>query len=153
MAEITRTSQAEWSGDLRSGKGQIVTESGVLQDSPYSFATRFEDKPGTNPEELIAAAHAACFGMAFSGVLSKAGYKPESISTRAVCVLEPKAGGGHQIARMQLNVFGKVPNMDQATFEKLAKEADQNCPVSNLLRPGLKIELEADLLEHAYSAM
>ncbi len=149
MANITRTSQAEWSGDLRSGKGQIVTESGVLQDIPYSFATRFEEKPGTNPEELIAAAHAACYSMAFAGILKKKGYTPEEISTRAVCILEPQESGGYKIARMHLDVLGKVPNMDAETFEKLAKEAE--CPVSNLLSQGLKIEIEAGLLEHAFT--
>ncbi len=147
MTDITRTSQAEWSGDLRSGKGQILTESGVLQNAAYSYATRFEEKPGTNPEELIAAAHAACYSMAFAGMLKKQGYTPEEISTRAVCVLEPKDGGGYEIARMQLDVLGKVANMDAETFKKLAQQVD--CPVSNLLKHGLKIEIEAGLLEHA----
>ncbi len=151
MAEITRTSQAVWSGDLRSGNGQIVTESGVLKDTPYSFATRFEEKPGTNPEELIAAAHAACYSMAFAGMLKKNGYQPETLSTRAVCVLEPKEGGGYKIARMQLDVLGKVPNMDDETFQKLAKEVE--CPVSNLLKNCLQIEIQAGLLEHEFTKM
>jgi lipoyl-dependent peroxiredoxin len=147
MAEISRTSQATWFGDLRSGKGHIVSESGALQDQKYSFSTRFEETPGTNPEELLAAAHAACFAMAFSGYLTKKGFNPEIIKVRAVCYLQSKPEIGYQIERMALDVFGKVPDIDKKTFEKLAKEADQNCPVSNLLRRGLEIQLEADLLE------
>ncbi len=149
MADITRTSQAQWSGDLRSGKGQIVTESGVLNETPYSYQTRFEEEPGTNPEELIAAAHAACYTMAFSGLLKKNGYEPRAISTRAVIVMEPKEGGGYKITRMQLEVLGDIPNMDEVTFQKLAQEV--NCPVSDLLKNGLEIEIESGLLEHAFS--
>ena len=149
MEEITRTSQATWFGDLRSGKGQIVSESGVLKDQPYSFATRFESSPGTNPEELIAAAHAACYAMAFSGYLTKKGYQPESIEVRAVCFLAEKPSGGHQITRMSLDILGIVPDMTEETFIQLAHEADQTCPVSNLLRPGLEIQLEPSLVRTA----
>jgi lipoyl-dependent peroxiredoxin len=149
MEEISRTSQATWYGDLRSGQGKIVSESGVLQDEKYTFSTRFEEISnikGTNPEELIAAANAACFAMAFSGLLSKKGYKPESIEVRAVCVVKEKSGGGHEITRMSLDVLGKVPDLDESTFDQLAREADKTCPVSNLLRPGLQIEIETALL-------
>jgi lipoyl-dependent peroxiredoxin len=147
MAEISRTSQAVWFGGMKSGEGQIVTESGVLQDQKYSFGTRFEDTPGTNPEELIAAANAACFAMAFSGVLDKKGYKPESIEVRAVCFINSKPEGGFEITRMSLDVLGEVPGIDESTFTHLAHEADQNCPVSNLLRQGLEIQLEASLIK------
>jgi lipoyl-dependent peroxiredoxin len=146
MAEISRTYQARWVGDLRSGKGQIVSESGVLQDQEYTFQTRFEENPGTNPEELIAAAHAGCFAMAFAGHLTKKGYKPESIEVRAVCFLEKIPEGGFKIVRMSLDIFGNVAGIDEATFTELAHEADHNCPVSNLLRSGLEIQLEPVLI-------
>lgn len=149
MAEITRTSQAEWTGDLRSGKGQIVTESGVLDGAPYSYSTRFEEQPGTNPEELIAAAHAACYSMAFAGLLKREGYQPDWVSTRAVCVMEPQEEGGYKITRMQLDVLGKIPNMDEGTFRRMAQSVQ--CPVSNLLKDCLTIKIEAGLLEHAYT--
>jgi lipoyl-dependent peroxiredoxin len=146
MAEIVRTSQATWFGDLRNGNGQMISESGVLKDQRYSFETRFEETPGTNPEELIAAAHAGCFAMAFSGLLGKKGYNPESIEVRAVCFLEKKPEGGYQITRMSLDVVGKVPNIDENTFEQLAHAADQECPVSNLLRSGLEIQIDPVLV-------
>lgn len=92
MADIKRTAKAVWNGDL-SGKGRIASSSGVLKDTPYSFATRFKDAPGTNPEELIAAAHAACYSMAFAHTLSSKGYQPERIETRAICSLSPQKGG------------------------------------------------------------
>jgi lipoyl-dependent peroxiredoxin len=146
MAEITRTSQATWFGDLRSGKGQIISESGEIKNQQYSYATRFEETRGTNPEELIAAAHAGCYAMAFSGHLAKKGYRPESIEVRAVCFLESIPSGGHQITRMSLDILGKVPDIDEETFTQLAHEADKNCPVSNLLRSGLEIQIEPALV-------
>ncbi len=145
MAEINRKASAVWSGDLRGGKGRIYSTSKVLQDVAYSFSTRFENEPGTNPEELIAAAHAACYSMAFAGTLSSKGYKPQSIETEAICTMTPREGGGWKIAKMHLQVRGQVPGIDEATFEEIAHEADGGCPVSNLLRPGLEIELDAAL--------
>lgn len=145
MAEIVRQAGAVWQGDLRKGKGIISTESTVLTEVPYSFATRFEDKPGTNPEELIAGAHAACYAMALANTLSKKGYKPESVDVSAACVLE-KQDGGFAITRMRLRARGVVPDIDDDTYFQIAKEADMGCPVSNLLRPGLTIELETELL-------
>lgn len=146
MAEIRRTAEAVWKGDLRGGEGRIASESGALEDVAYSFSTRFEDEPGTNPEELIAAAHAGCFSMAFANTLAEKGYTPESVETQATCVLSSQEGGGFAITRMHLKVRGRVPGIDQALFEQIAEEADAGCPVSNLLREGLEIELEAALV-------
>lgn len=146
MTEIIRQAGAVWKGDLRKGNGIISTESSVLAEVPYSFATRFENKPGTNPEELIAGAHAACYAMAFANTLAKKGYRPESIDVSAACVLE-KQDTGFAITKMRLCVRGMVPGIDANTFAQVAKEADMGCPVSNLLRPGLKIELETELLD------
>jgi osmotically inducible protein OsmC len=146
MAEITRNANAVWRGDLRQGKGRISTGSTALTDQPYSFAMRFEDSPGTNPEELIAAAHAACYSMAFANTLATKGYKPESIQTHATCTLARKQGGGFGITKMRLQVRGQVPGISAETFAQVAEEADKSCPVSNLLRPGLEIERETELL-------
>ena len=146
MAEILREGAAAWQGDLRGGKGIISTQSGALDEVSYSFGTRFEDKPGTNPEELIASAHAACYSMALAATLKRKGYEPESVETLAVCTLRSLKEGGWKIAKMQLNVRGRVPGLDQETFEEIAAEADQGCPVSNLLRCGLEISHRVNLL-------
>jgi osmotically inducible protein OsmC len=146
MAELRRTAEAVWKGKLRDGEGRITSESGALDDVGYSFTTRFENEPGTNPEELIAAAHAGCFSMAFANTLAEKGYRPESIETHATCVLASQEGRGFAITRMLLRVRGRVPNIDRALFEQIAEEADGGCPVSNLLREGLEIELEATLV-------
>ncbi len=146
MAEIRRTAEAFWQGDLRNGKGNLSTASGVLHDTAYSFSTRFEDTPGTNPEELIAAAHAGCFSMAFSGVLGRNNFTPDSLHTTATLIME-RVDSGWSITRMRLEVEGRVPNIDGATFSRLASEAEQGCPISRLLRPGLKeIETVAKLV-------
>jgi len=144
MSNITRTGRGVWSGDLRGGQGRLSLGSGVLEDEPYSFKTRFKNAPGTNPDELIAAAHAACYSMAFAGALSEKGYEPEAIETHATITLEP-VDGGFKISKMHLEVRGRVPEIDQDTFQRVADEADKGCPVSNLLRPGLEIEREATL--------
>jgi osmotically inducible protein OsmC len=145
MAELIRQAGAVWKGDLRTGKGMISSQSTVLAEVPYSFVTRFENEPGTNPEELIASAHAACYAMAFANTLAQKGYKPESIDVYAACFLE-KQEVGWAITRMKLRARGVVPDIDADTFLKVAHEADKGCPVSNLLRPGLTIELETELL-------
>ena len=145
MSEIIRKSNAVWEGDLKSGGGRISSGSNVLNEVSYSFATRFEDRPGTNPEELIAAAHAGCYAMAFSDTLAQKGYTPQSIEVTAACVME-KQGGDFAITKMRLQVKGSVEKIDEDTFLAIAKEADKECPVSNLLRPGLKIELETKLI-------
>ncbi|MCS7222744.1 MAG: OsmC family protein [Anaerolineae bacterium] len=145
MADIRRTAEAVWYGDLRGGNGKISSASGVLKDVPYSFATRFENSPGTNPEELIAAAHAACYSMAFAHTLSGKGYKPESIETRAICHLTPQPTGGFRITKMRLETRGRVPGLDEATFQQIALEAEKGCPVSNALR-SIEIEVDAKLV-------
>lgn len=144
MADIQRTADAIWQGDLRSGKGSITTPSGVLKDDAYTFLTRFENQPGTNPEELIAAAHAACFTMAFSATLGKKGYQPESLRTHATLTMA-RSDAGTSIDKVRLEVEGQVPNIDQATFQQVAEEAEQGCPISKLLRPGLK---EVEVVAH-----
>lgn len=141
MAAILRTANGTWHGDLKSGKGSIDATSGVLKEVPFSFATRFENAKGTNPEELIAAAHAACFSMAFSNFLSGKGHVPDTIQTKATISLE-----NGKIFAMHLETRGKVAGLDNATFKKLAVEAEKGCPVSNLLRSGLTITLDAALL-------
>jgi len=146
MADIKRKSEAVWEGRLRDGKGRISSGSGVLNDTAYSFVTRFEDKPGTNPEELIAAAHAACYSMALANTLDGKGYQPEQIETQATCHLSSQQGGGFKISKMHLVVRGRVPGIDLQLFQQIAHEADGKCPVSNLLREGLEIEVEASLI-------
>lgn len=141
MAPIERTANGVWWGDLRGGKGQIDSTSDVLQATPYTFATRFENAKGTNPEELIAAAHAACYSMAFANYLSGQGHTPEEIRTQATITLD-----NGSINKMHLVTQGRVPGLDQSEFQRLADEAEKKCPVSNLLRNGLAITLEASLL-------
>lgn len=140
MPPIQRTATGAWRGDLRSGTGQIDSTSGVLQATPFTFATRFENAKGTNPEELIAAAHAACFSMAFSNHLAQAGHTPDEITTRATITLD-----NGSINKMHLETRGRVPGLDEAAFKEHAEEAEKKCPVSNLLRPGLEITLDAAL--------
>lgn len=147
MADIERSANAVWQGDLRGGKGQISTPSGVLQDDAYTFATRFENASGTNPEELIAAAHAACFSMAFASTLSRQGFQPQSIRTRAVVEME-KQEAGFAVTRIRLETEGQVPNIDEAKFQEVANDAKVNCPISRLLTPGLKsVDLQAKLVK------
>ena len=142
MPAITRKATGTWHGDLRHGHGTIdAPSSGVLKETPFSFATRFENAKGTNPEELIAAAHAACFSMAFSNYLSQQGHKPDTITTNATISLEEG-----KITKMHLETRGKVDGLDNEAFKKLADEAEKKCPVSNLLRPGLAITLDASLM-------
>jgi len=145
MAKFVRRGAAVWQGDLRGGKGSIRTESGAVAEAPYRFSTRFENEPGTNPEELIAAAHAACYSMAFANFLAQKGYDPQRIETDAACTLS-MGEGGTRITAMKLTVRGQVPGLDAETFERLAHEGDKNCPVSNLLRSGLEITIEAQLM-------
>ena len=147
MTEITRKAGVIWNGDLRDGGGVISTESKVLYEQPYNYATRFEDAPGTNPEELIAAAHAACYSMAFASTLKKNGFTPKETETNVECTLASK-NGGYEITNMFLHVRADVPDIDDKTFQTLAREADKGCPVSNLLRNGVKMELKADLIMH-----
>lgn len=146
MAAIQRSAQALWNGDLKSGKGQFSLDSGVLKETPYSFNTRFEQAPGTNPEELIAAAHAACYSMAFAHTLTNQGHQPQSIETKAVCSLEPQESGGFKITKIRLETRGQVSGIDEVTFQQIAQEAEAECPVSNALRGSVAIELDAILV-------
>jgi osmotically inducible protein OsmC len=144
MADIKRKGTAVWSGSLREGDGALSVESAAMRDEAYAFGTRFENEPGTNPEELIAAAHAGCYSMAIANVLAQNGYEVEGIETTATVHLA-KTEGGFDIHKSALEVRGRVPEIDEATFKELAEKADKGCPVSNLLRPGLDIEIEAML--------
>jgi lipoyl-dependent peroxiredoxin len=128
-----RKATAIWHGDLPNGNGKFGTDSGAVKDAAYSFKTRFENEPGTNPEEMLAAAHAACYSMAFANQLSKRGHKVDHIETVATCVLT-KGESGFSITKMILNARGKVEGIDQAAFQQLAEETDkQYCPVSKAL--------------------
>jgi lipoyl-dependent peroxiredoxin len=139
----TSSASAVWEGVLRKGRGHFKAGSGAFEGD-YSFATRFESARGTNPEELIAAAHAACLSMALSGVLEKNGTPATRISTKASCTVE-KVGDGFKITRMQLEVRGKVPGADQAGFASAAETAKKGCPVSTALQGNVQLELDARL--------
>jgi lipoyl-dependent peroxiredoxin len=139
----TSQASAVWEGKLRDGKGSFQAASGAFS-GPFSFATRFEGKKGTNPEELIAAAHAACFSMALSAGLDKAGKPATRVETNAACTLE-MVGGAATITKMELKVRGKVPGVDQAAFQKAADEAKRNCPVSKALAGIPQVTLDAKL--------
>jgi len=139
---MQRKGSAVWTGGLRDGKGTISTQSGVLKDTQYSFATRFENGVGTNPEELIGAAHAGCFSMALSNELGKAGLKPERIATEAAVSLE-KGDTGFSITAVHLTVTAKVPGASQEQFRTVADAAKAGCPVSRVLNA--KITMDATL--------
>lgn len=146
MAEFHRHANSTWSGDLRSGSGVVSTQSGALTDTKLTFVSRFENAGGSNPEELIAAAHAGCFSMALANGLSSAGHVPESVSTKATVTLS-MTQGGPKVTKIHLVTEGKVPGIDQATFQKFADDTKQGCPISKLLLPGLEeMTLEATLL-------
>ncbi len=138
----TRTSSAKWNGDLKSGTGQVTVGDDVFTGS-YSFVSRFEEGDGTNPEELIAAAHAACFSMAFSGQLATAGHEPTSIRTEATVHLE-KVDDKPTVTRIVLHTVAEVPGIDEATFQEKAETAKAGCPISRLLAAA-EIELQAEL--------
>jgi osmotically inducible protein OsmC len=147
MREIIRKAGAVWEGDLPNGHGEISTESRVLYEQPYSYRMRFENEPGTNPEELIAAAHAACFCMALAATLKQKGFTPVKLEANTSCYLMSKEEGGFAITSMQLHIRAVVPDIDGTRFEQICREADQGCPVSNLLRSGLEIQLSAELVK------
>jgi osmotically inducible protein OsmC len=130
---MVRKASAVWNGSLKEGKGTISTESKVLSNAQYSFSTRFENGIGTNPEELIAAAHAGCFTMALSAQLGNAGITPESLETTAAVTLE-KLEAGFTVTKIHLDVTGKIPGADAAAFEKAAQNAKAGCPISRLLK-------------------
>ena len=130
---MIRKASAVWKGSLKEGKGTISSDSGVLSNTPYSFSTRFENAKGTNPEELIAAAHAGCFSMALSAEIEKAGFKPESISTTAKVRIQP-VNGAPTIDRIELTSTAQVAGLDNAAFQKIAEVTKANCPVSRVLK-------------------
>jgi lipoyl-dependent peroxiredoxin len=136
---MKRHASAVWKGELRGGNGTMSTNSGVLNDTPYSFTTRFEEEPGTNPEELIAAAHAGCFSMALSGQLGNAGMTAESIATTATVTLN-KTDAGFTITAVHLDVTAKIPGADKAAFETAANNAKAGCPVSRLLNAEITMD-------------
>ena len=139
---MDRKASAVWKGGLKDGKGEFTAQSGAFSHTPYSFKTRFEDAPGTNPEELIAAAHAACFSMALSAQLGAANLTPESIHTTADLKLE-KVDSGFAITAVHLEVTARVPEADDARFQKAAESAKAGCPVSKVLNA--KITMTAKL--------
>jgi osmotically inducible protein OsmC len=139
---MDRTAKAEWKGDLRSGSGSISSASGVLSNTPYSFKTRFEQGNGTNPEELLAAAHAGCFSMALSLMLQNEGLKADSIQTTCTVSLE-KEGDGFSIKRSHLELRAKIPGASQEAFERATTAAKEGCPVSKLF--DTEITLDAHL--------
>ena len=141
----TRHSSAEWKGTLKNGAGTLSVGKGIFEGN-YSFASRFEDGKGTNPEELLAAAHAACLSMALSAGLEKEGKPATRIMTTASCTID-MVGGGPRITTMRLVVRGKVPGLDQSGFLKAAESARDGCPVSNALKGNVNLELDALLLE------
>ncbi|SFS02068.1 osmotically inducible protein OsmC [Dyella sp. OK004] len=139
---MKRSASAAWSGDLKNGKGQISTETGVLHDAPYGFRARFEDGPGTNPEELLGAAHAGCYTMALAAGLGQAGFTADHIDTRAVVTLD-KEGDGFAITTVELTCRARVPKIDTAAFDQIAQATKLGCPVSKVLKA--KISLDAAL--------
>lgn len=140
---IKKTASAHWQGGIKDGKGRISTQSGALQDQPYGFNTRFEEQPGTNPEELIGAAHAGCFSMALSKELEERGMLAESIETQAEVWLEKEASG-FRISAVHLSLRAKVPGADRDKFEEAVETAKTGCPVSKLLNAEISLQVTLD---------
>ncbi|MGP4842506.1 OsmC family protein [Marinobacter sp. 1Y8] len=139
---MKREGSAHWEGDLKSGTGTVSTQSGALDSQPYGFNTRFEDGKGTNPEELIGAAHASCFSMALSMILGEAGFKPDHIDTKATVTLD-KQSDGFAITAIHLDVKASVPQASESDFSEAAKTAKENCPISKVL--SAEISMKATL--------
>jgi osmotically inducible protein OsmC len=136
---MQRKASAQWRGGLKDGKGTVSTASGALKSTPDSFSTRFEEQPGTNPEELIAAAHAGCFSMALSGQLGGAGMTADSIDTTATLTME-KLDAGWTVTKIHLDVTAKIPNADKAKFDEAANKAKAGCPISRLLKAEITMD-------------
>lgn len=146
MAEFHRSATSTWRGNLQQGGGVVTSESGTLSDTKITFPSRFENAGGCNPEELIASAHAACYSMYLSAILSGAGHVPDAIITRATVTLRAGGEGGPKITKIHLVTTGNVPGIDADTFQKFADDAKAGCPVSKVLAPGLEeMSLEATL--------
>lgn len=139
---MKKTASAHWEGNLKQGKGTVSTESGALKENPYGFNTRFENEPGTNPEELIGAAHASCFSMAFSMLLGEENFTPDSIDTKATVTLE-KQSDGFAVTAVHLEMNARIPAIDQMKLEEIAGKAKVGCPISKLLNA--EITLDATL--------
>lgn len=136
---ISREASVVWRGDGKTGKGEITTQSKVLNNTPYGFNTRFEDTPGTNPEELIGAAHAGCFSMALAFKLAEAGFQPKEIhSTAKVSLI--KEGAGFTISDVKLTLRASIPEIDDKKFQEIATDAKQNCPVSKVLKANITLD-------------
>ena len=135
---MQRKASAVWQGGLKDGKGTVSSDSGVLKQTPYSFSTRFEDAPGTNPEELVAAAHAGCFAMALSAQLGNAGMTPERLEATATVTLE-KVGEGFSVTKSHLDLVARVPGADRAKFDEAVKAAETGCPISKLLKAEISV--------------
>ena len=140
---MKKTASAHWQGGIKDGKGTISTQSGALKSAPYGFNTRFEDQPGTNPEELLGAAHAGCFSMALSKELGEAGMTAESIDTQAEVTLD-KADGGFAITAVHLTLKARIPGADRAAFEKAVETTKNGCPVSKVLNAEITLEAVLD---------
>lgn len=136
---MRRQASAKWKGKIEDGRGSFSTESGSIQDEPFSFATRFSNERGTNPEELIGSAHAGCFSMALAGILAKAGFNPQLIETKAIVTLDNK-NGNWSITSSHLEVEASVDGIETNRFQDLAEEAKSNCPVSRLLNAEISVE-------------
>ena len=137
---MIRKANAVWRGTGRDGTGDLTSASGVLHATPYSYKTRFEGTPGTNPEELIAAAHAGCFTMALAFGLQQAGLTAEELRTEAAVTLEAAGGGGFRISKSALTLRAKIPRLDDAKFQELAEGAEKNCPVSKVLNAEITLD-------------
>jgi lipoyl-dependent peroxiredoxin len=147
MADIERNGSATWKGDLKSGQGATSTGGGGIKDVNYSFQSRFESGSGTNPEEMIAAAHASCFSMALSKILGDGGHAPEQIRTQAKVSMQ-KTDTGFKVSKIHLDTEGKVPGLDAEGFKQAAEKAKENCPISVLLKPGLEgLTMDARLVQ------
>lgn len=142
---MNRSASAVWHGGLKDGKGTVSTQSGAVKELQYSFGSRFEDGVGTNPEELLGAAHAGCFSMALSAQFTEAGLKPETIDTTALVTLEILKDGGPTITKIHLTTKVTAPGVDKAKFDELAKKAKEGCPLSKVLKAA-EITLDATLL-------
>jgi len=140
---MTTFGTAKWQGGLKDGKGWISTKSGAMSGQPYGFASRFEGKPGTNPEELIGAAHAGCFTMALSLILEQAGFKAVEMNTKAEITLE-KQGDGFAITKSHLTLRARIPGIDAAKFKELAGMAEKGCPVSKVLNAQISLDAALD---------
>ncbi|WP_373999342.1 OsmC family protein [Bdellovibrio bacteriovorus] len=138
---MDRRATAVWKGNIQNGKGELTTESGALRNTPYTFNTRFGSELGTNPEELIGAAHAGCFTMALSGALMKKGFTADRLETSAVVTVQ-KEGEGFTITSSKLKLIAEVPDIDSKTFQTIAEEAKAGCPVSKLLKANITLDVE-----------